>query len=248
MTKAGITMFLVVVLVISLVVLAIAISYGYQQKKMTFEISPKNQRRNAIWENLAMGLLWTGLSWHHLVEAKYDVGGLSWFGCLLPIVAILAFKNALDAYCKKTGRKEELQAYIATDGEKCGRCGYDLSMIRGDVCPECGWESLKEDEKVESPMVWLWWRKWEIDYLENATKEKKRFKWGVVMWLIILMIFALMYLCLSQSNEGEGLALGLPSGAILLLLAHWTVNHVRVRQYIRRVEEEENEAEVKAID
>ena len=121
-------------------------------------------------------------------------------------------------------------------------------MISGDACPECGWEGMKEGERVESPMVWLWRKQWDMDYLEDAGNFAKRYVKGMVSAFVFIVGLMIVMLLLSGDNpnvvHSGRVALGMAIVLCMLMIVQSTINYVRVRQYIRRKDEKESAEEV----
>ncbi len=139
----------------------------------------------------------------------------------LAVWALIMTVNAHSAFRRET-HKETLANFIADEGRRCGRCGYDLTGNVSGMCPECGWEIPLETSKIQRPDWRMWWRNWEIDYLDNWKRNLAEVGGftaafaGVAAWLFLF------------KNEG-GVAV-----VALVMAGMGLINCVRVTSYARR--------------
>ena len=98
--------------------------WRYIGKTRRFEIPLEKQKRNSVLIQSAMGILYGGLFWKLLWDAKFDFWELPWFFYMFALLSVMSFFLAYKAFTKESKRKEELQAYVAWEGKNVG----DLSM------------------------------------------------------------------------------------------------------------------------
>ena len=169
---------------------------------------------------------------------------LGWGYGLNGLMGVYFVGMGLIELLKRPGEKEIAKQFEANP-MRCGRCDYDLRGSTGNTCPECGWELLEiDEEKKQWPRVWLWWKKWEIDYLKEPEKEARRIRQGavtmgtfvVIMGCLLGSLFRRSWIGFWDSIVFTYLPiLGLP----VVITLHLAINWLRVRQYMRKMEREE---------
>jgi hypothetical protein len=122
---------------------------------------------------------------------------------------------------KSPTESESRQQYELEPG-RCGRGGYDLTGNVSGVCPECGWKIAGPSAQYEKPEWAMWWRRWDIEYLDN-------WKRTLATCLLFVVTFAAvaLWLLIAKGVVVFGLVAALMASNFLL-------NAVRVGAYGRR--------------
>lgn len=117
--------------------------------------------------------------------------------------------------------KQELINY-AVDPKRCGRCEYDLTGNTTGICSECGWVIPDPAIPCEKPDWAIWWKRWDIAYLEN---------WRKSLWMMIgtFLLFSGTWLGMSWWSG----RLGVFTIPLLIMALHFAVNIWRVVSYGR---------------
>lgn len=127
--------------------------------------------------------------------------------------------------------EDEAQRNFAHDTGHCGRCEYDLTGNVSGVCPECGWEIPKSPMRLQSPDWARWWRKWEIEYLEDWPRTLRMVRLNVVMFGAIAIGLLVWLGGYGSGSRWFSLLLMLPAW---LMAGHMLILSIRVAAYGRK--------------
>jgi hypothetical protein len=126
--------------------------------------------------------------------------------------------------------EDEAQRNFAHDTRHCGRCEYDLTGNVSGICLECGWAIPKTPMRLQSPDWARWWRKWEIEYLENWPRTLRMVKLSVVMFGAIAVGLLVFWIYWPES----WLFVLLVSLPMWLMAGHMLILSIRVATYGRK--------------
>lgn len=127
--------------------------------------------------------------------------------------------------------EDEAQRNFAHDTGHCGRCEYDLTGNVSGVCFECGWEIPKSPMRLQSPDWARWWRKWEIEYLEDWPKTLRMVRLNVVVFGTVAIGLLVWFWILRPGARWFGLLLTMPAW---LMAGHMLILSIRVAAYARK--------------
>jgi hypothetical protein len=155
-------------------------------------------------------------------------GTAGWEMALLLGVIVLS-TSPLVWLAMRRQTEDEAQKNFAHDTGYCGRCEYDLTGNVSGVCPECGWVIPETPMRLENSKWAHWWRKWEIDYLENWPRTLRTMRINAVMFAAVA---AGGLLCFYRLASPWGAAA--VSVLMMLMAGHMLILSVRVAAYGRK--------------
>lgn len=137
------------------------------------------------------------------------------------------------AFATPSSRKRELQNFVGSARQKCGRCEYDLTGNTTGICSECGWGIPGEDERVET-FAWAgWWKHWEIEYLDRPRRKLA----GIFIGMVLAVAYGLVPFFADRLRLPKDiLAIIKPSATIIggLIAVNLLINGYRIWKYMKR--------------
>ncbi|QQE13101.1 hypothetical protein JD969_06465 [Planctomycetota bacterium] len=241
MTTGSITTFVVLVIVI-FVAIGVMIWWALRSnaKQKQGKVCAQKAQSQMAMMFLILGIANAGLAFGEMVNIRGEIEQQ------LPIEMIVWTLGAMVFFGKgimmlsKPVRETDCVHAYEYDSTRCGRCGYDVEHIESKACPECGWEMKRSDEvRIESDMVWRFWKGWRIDYLEPSTVKDFWLGTFLLFLFFIILIVLIFAQYLLYKDKGMDYAYYIPLFAIPLIVmttvSFQVLQAVRVWQYGKRV-------------
>ncbi|UCD29700.1 MAG: hypothetical protein JSV03_04245 [Planctomycetota bacterium] len=118
--------------------------------------------------------------------------------------------------------ENEILVNYARDTEHCGQCGYNLTGNLTGICPECGWAIPQGPFQYQRPDWACWWKKWEIDYLDNWRKKLT----SLVFWAVTFAALGVVLFYYTQNYAASILP--------MFMSLIFAINCIRIIAYARR--------------
>ncbi len=187
-------------------------------------LSPRAVRKRYRWVLFNQVTSFGMLAWLLL-----SYGVTEWQAALLlGVMVVSAASLVWPAMRRQT--EDEAQRNYADDTGHCGRCEYDLTGNVSGICPECGWKIPETPMRLEDPKWAFWWRKWEIEYLENWPRNLRTVRLSVAVFGAIALGLLVFWIYWPES----GWFVLLLSPLMWLMAGHMLILGVRVAAYGRK--------------